>query len=1117
MTGAPAAVGPTLEVKDPYKIGPFKFNPQWVQKPYSDSYFKWLIVISCAVWYNLILTLPRAVFHEIHEGNQLYFFLFVDYLCDLLYLVDMGIKTITGYFENGILIKEPRKLMAAYKKSSTFIWDIISILPTDLFYFLTGWYAPYPILRINRIFRLGRTHDFYYRAQTRLDSPNTFRLIYLILTMIVVVHLNACVYYWVSSQVGIGSDRWAYPGRAGWRYAEHGGGHGGGHGAAHGGHEGNATEDLSLDHNELAHDLGFAHGVENGTDSGHLNGSLSHAFPLELDHLDAETDIDFPGSLNSSTTAHVSVTIRGGSELGHVDLSVTGFAGGPTKMNVERSTARVASAGLTSTDRPTTGQSARTTIIAASSYDETKLTGKYGHAYTCQNNNEQTAFVVGQRPCGTGIDLTPQVTENPLKALERRMQEEFDQSTTILPQTTAPTTGTTNGNVQHETNHNPKSDTSHQTANGESHADGKTTDTESASRTQEHTGSPAENHESVSGAGGHAAQGQSASGNAGGVDENPPNAHGTSHGTAGTPQSPQSRSDDSQNQHSEGQASETHGSFADTGNSSGDHGNTHTEDTTGHGESSAHAQPGAHDNGSGPTEGSGHGESGTHGRADHAAGDHAEASGHGQSDTHGGGGHGDSANNAHSEGSGHGETTGHETGGHGASAHGEGSGHASDSHGATGGHGEADHGTGAEHGSAEHGSTGHGEAGGHGGGGHGEGGHGAGSGHGAEGGHGGGEGGGEGEGGGHHKPIVISDKFLNDTLLQKYSYCLYWSVKMMTSKPYELANPTTTNEFLFHIFDAFLGIFMFASIVSEVDGIIERINKASDDFKEKLDSVKQYISMRKVGREMESRVVKWFDYVWANNGSLDEDSVLAVLPAYLRMEIARFVHLDVLKKVPIFQGIDEQFLLELAEKLRFEAFCPGDYVCRKGDIGREIYVVRRGLLNVIAADGVKVIVTLKSGVVFGELSLLNVPGSANGNRRTVTVRTVGYADLFSLSKEAFWTCLEEYPDVKEQLMEKARKILQKDNLYNEEAAREAARRGRNFEEVAGRLEENLDVMSRRLMRFWQEQIEINQSLLSKLERLETLRRQQRKNQTKVREVGDLLDLSQDITGATVAP
>ena len=147
-------------------------------------------------------------------------------------------------------------------------------------------------------------------------------------------------------------------------------------------------------------------------------------------------------------------------------------------------------------------------------------------------------------------------------------------------------------------------------------------------------------------------------------------------------------------------------------------------------------------------------------------------------------------------------------------------------------------------------------------------------------------------------------------------------------------------------------------------------------------------------------------------------------------------------------------------------------------------MVRRGLLNVIAADGVKVIVTLKAGVVFGELSLLNVPGSVHGNRRTVTVRSVGYADLYSLSKEDFWASLEEYPEVKDQLMEKAKKILQRDNLINDDVAREQARRGRNFQAVADRMEEGLETIGVRMDRFWQEQVEVNQRLLRQLDLLE---------------------------------
>ena len=39
------------------------------------------------------------------------------------------------------------------------------------------------------------------------------------------------------------------------------------------------------------------------------------------------------------------------------------------------------------------------------------------------------------------------------------------------------------------------------------------------------------------------------------------------------------------------------------------------------------------------------------------------------------------------------------------------------------------------------------------------------------------------------------------------------------------------------------------------------------------------------------------------------------------------------------------------------------------------YIIKQGQLEVVADDGLTVFVTLGDGVVFGELSILNVPGS----------------------------------------------------------------------------------------------------------------------------------------------
>ena len=141
-----------------------------------------------------------------------------------------------------------------------------------------------------------------------------------------------------------------------------------------------------------------------------------------------------------------------------------------------------------------------------------------------------------------------------------------------------------------------------------------------------------------------------------------------------------------------------------------------------------------------------------------------------------------------------------------------------------------------------------------------------------------------------------------------------------------------------------------------------------------------------------------------------------------------------------------------------KVYSPGDYVCRKGDVGREMYIIKRGKIDVVNEDGTIVFVTLGEGVVFGELSIMNIPGSKMGNRRTANVRAKGYADLFTLSKDDLWEALEEYPEAKDVLMEKGRQILLKDNMIDEEkAAADAAERARLEENVAS-VNERLQVV-----------------------------------------------------------
>lgn len=100
----------------------------------------------------------------------------------------------------------------------------------------------------------------------------------------------------------------------------------------------------------------------------------------------------------------------------------------------------------------------------------------------------------------------------------------------------------------------------------------------------------------------------------------------------------------------------------------------------------------------------------------------------------------------------------------------------------------------------------------------------------------------------------------------------------------------------------------------------------------RLDSVKNYMTLRRVPASLQERVINWFDFLWYTNKITDEEKVLRNLPYKLKAEIAIHVHLNTLKQVEIFQDTEEGFLSELVLKLRVVLFAPGDYVCRKGKL-----------------------------------------------------------------------------------------------------------------------------------------------------------------------------------------
>ena len=150
------------------------------------------------------------------------------------------------------------------------------------------------------------------------------------------------------------------------------------------------------------------------------------------------------------------------------------------------------------------------------------------------------------------------------------------------------------------------------------------------------------------------------------------------------------------------------------------------------------------------------------------------------------------------------------------------------------------------------------------------------------------------------------------------------------------------------------------------------------------------------------------------------------------------VHYATLSKVKLFQDCEQGLLKELVTKLRPTIFLPGDYICRKDDIGREMYIVKSGYVMVLGPAR-NVLVTLGEGSVFGEIALLGLAGMS---RRTADVVSKGFSNLFLLRKDDLEDALRYYPKAKRILNLKAQKMIkekmakEKENVRRDEETAE---------------------------------------------------------------------------------
>lgn len=238
--------------------------------------------------------------------------------------------------------------------------------------------------------------------------------------------------------------------------------------------------------------------------------------------------------------------------------------------------------------------------------------------------------------------------------------------------------------------------------------------------------------------------------------------------------------------------------------------------------------------------------------------------------------------------------------------------------------------------------------------------------------------------------------------LTKYISSLYWVIETLTSVGY---GETVTNrnvQKIYSIIVMLAGVGVYGYFIGTVAGILAKRDPAKAQYFSNLDQLNAFVQYREIPPSLQKRIRDYFSYIWKKRLGFDETTFLSSLPQGLASEVSLHLKCEILDKIPLFKGVDNSFIEEVALNLKMDVFTPGEFIFKKGQKGSTMYFVIKGKLEVLSANG-SYINMLSDGDFFGEIALLT------DQPRMASVRAITYCDLYILEKNVFDTLLQKYP------------------------------------------------------------------------------------------------------------
>ncbi|XWS35892.1 hypothetical protein CRYUN_Cryun20dG0035800 [Craigia yunnanensis] len=238
---------------------------------------------------------------------------------------------------------------------------------------------------------------------------------------------------------------------------------------------------------------------------------------------------------------------------------------------------------------------------------------------------------------------------------------------------------------------------------------------------------------------------------------------------------------------------------------------------------------------------------------------------------------------------------------------------------------------------------------------------------------------------------------------KKFFYCFWWGLRNLSSLGQNLKASTFVWEILFAIAISIGGLVLFSLLIGNMKKYLQSAGVRIEEMRVKRQDAEQWMSHRMLPENLRERIGRCEQYKWQETRGVEEEMLISYLPKDLRRDIKRHLCLDLLKRVPMFEKMDEQLLDAMCDRHKPALYTDKSYIVREGDPVEEMLFIIRGNLISTTTNGGRTgffnAVYLKAGDFCGDGLLtwaLDPQSSSNLPISTRTVQAVTEVEAFSL-------------------------------------------------------------------------------------------------------------------------